>query len=284
MRLVSTFFTGLFFAGFVMLATSPLLIAGIGATAWVMKGELFNALEGVSVFGLREKDGRLDGRMVNVNFQTAHVLMPGDPRPRRLLLRLEVTNADVFASRPGEGRIRLDAWPLDAATDLKNPALYTIVAPGRSAIVADDSTLVVDHGSRRSVYALSSGAWLYDADTAPAAFAAEGERRRVVALSAVEEDMPSRTVAVLTYATGQMTLKRVMLTADDPTRARMLRSSMTMIRPVARMDDASRRMIDLSLPAGMVRIPVNGDDLDLAKAQVPPGLGLVELKPWRTGR
>ncbi|MBC7951157.1 MAG: hypothetical protein H7Z12_04945 [Rhodospirillaceae bacterium] len=54
-----------------------------------------------------------------------------------------------------------------------------------------------------------------------------------------------------------------------------------MIRPVARMDDASRRMIDLSLPAGMVRIPVTGDDLDIAKAQVPPGLALVELKPWR---
>ncbi|MBC7907994.1 MAG: hypothetical protein H7Y60_14785, partial [Rhodospirillaceae bacterium] len=269
MRLVWTFLTGLFFAGFVMLATSPLLVAGLGVTAWAMKGELFNALEGVSVFGLREKDGRLDGRMVNVYFQTAHVLMPGgDPRPRRLLLRLEVTNADVFASRPGEGRVRLDAWPLDAAMDLKQPALYTVIAAGRSAVVGDDGTLVVDHGSRRSIYTLANGTWLYDADMAPASFATEGERRRVVALSAVEEDMPPRTVAVLTYATAQVTLKRVLVTADDPTRARMLRSSMAMIRPVARMDDASRRMIDLSLPAGMVRIPVTGDDLDIAKAQV----------------
>ncbi|MBX9633850.1 MAG: hypothetical protein K2X44_02620, partial [Magnetospirillum sp.] len=142
----------------------------------------------------------------------------------------------------------------------------------------------VEHGSRRSIYALASGAWLYDADMAPATFATEGERRRVVAVSTVEEDMPPRTVAVLTYATSQATLKRVMVTADDPTRARLLRSSMGMIRPVARMDDASRRMIDLSLPAGLIRIPVNGDDLDLAKAQVPPGLGLAELKPWRSAR
>lgn len=284
MRLVWTFFIGLFFAGFVMLATSPLLVAGLGLTAWVMKGEMFNALEGVSVFGLREKDGRLDGRMVNVYFQTALVMMSGDPRPRRLLLRLEVTNADVFASRPGEGRVRLDAWPLDAAVDLTKPALYTVIAPGRSALVVDDGTMVVEHGTRRSVYTLASGAWLYDADSAPASFAAEGERRRVVALSTVEEDMPPRTVAVLTYASSQMTLMRVMITADDPTRARLLRSSMAMIRPVARMEDASRRIIDLSLPAGMVRIPINGDDLDLAKAQVPPGLALVELKPWREAR
>lgn len=284
MRLVWTFFIGLFFAGFVMLATSPLLVAGLGLTAWVMKGEMFNALEGVSVFGLREKDGRLDGRMVNVYFQTALVMMSGDPRPRRLLLRLEVTNADVFASRPGEGRVRLDAWPLDAAVDLTKPALYTVIAPGRSALVVDDGTMVVEHGTRRSVYTLANGAWLYDADSAPASFAAEGERRRVVALSTVEEDMPPRTVAVLTYASSQMTLMRVMITADDPTRARLLRSSMAMIRPVARMEDASRRIIDLSLPAGMVRIPINGDDLDLAKAQVPPGLALVELKPWREAR
>lgn len=284
MRLGWTFLIGLFFAGFVMLVTAPLLVAGLGLTAWVAKAEMFNALEGVSVFGLREKDGRLDGRMVNVNFQIAHVLMPGDPRPRRLLLRLDVTNADVFASRPGEGRIRLDAWPMDAAMDLKQKALFTVIAPGRSATVAEDGTLVVEHGSRRSVYTLAGGIWLYDADLAPATFTTEGERRRVVALSAVEEDMPSRTVAVLTYATSQAILKRVMITAEDPIRARLLRSSAALIRPVARMDDASRRIIDLSLPAGLVRIPMNGDDLDIANAQVPLGLGLTELKPWRAAR
>jgi hypothetical protein len=281
MRAVWSFFIGLFFAGFVLLVTSPVIVAGVGLAAWALRGEVYNALDGVSVFGLREKDGRLDGRMVNVNFQTAHVLMPNEPRPRRLLLRLEVTNADVFAGRPGEGRVRLDAWPLEGADDVNKPALYTIVAPGRTASVAEDGTLVVDHGQRRSVYTLVSGTWLYDADAAPASFAADGERRRFVALSAVEEDMPVRTVAVLTYATAQATLKRVMLTADDPTRARLLRSSAAMIRPVARMEDATRRTIDLTLPAGVVRIPVNGDDLDLAKAQLPAGLGLVELKPWK---
>lgn len=281
MRLVWTFFVGLFFAGFIMLATSPLLVVGVGVTAWALKGDLFSALGGESVFGLREKDGHLDGRMVNVNFQTALVQMAGDPRPRRLLLRLEVTDADVFASRPGEGRVRLDSWSLNSVEDVRKPALYTVVAPGRSAAISEDGMLVVENGVRRSVYALANGSWLYDADANPATFTVDGDRRRYVALSSVEEDMPAQTVAVLTYATAQMALRRVMVTADDPTRARLLRASVAMIRPVARLDDFSRRTIDLSLPSGMVRILVSGDDLDLANAQIPPGLALVELKPWQ---
>lgn len=280
MRLVWTFLTGVAFAGFVMLISSPLLLAGIGVSAWLLKGSAFSALSGESVFGIREKDGRLDGRMVNVNFQTMHVAVPGDPRPHRMLLRLEVINADVFASRPGEGRVRLDAWPLDGVEDVRRPALYTIVAPGRAASLSDDGTLLVEHGARRSVYALAGGQWLYDWESPPSSYNVDGERRRTVALAPAEEDMPARTIAVLTLATAQAVLKRVMIVADDPTRARLLRSSVGMIRPVPRFDDATRRTIDLSLPAGLMRIPVVGDDLDIANAQIPQGLRLVELKAW----
>lgn len=283
MRFVWTFLIGIAFAGFVMLMSSPLLVAGIGVAAWAWKGTTFNALSGESVFGIREKDGRLDGRMVNVSFQTMHVAVPGDPRPRRMLLRLEVTNADVFASRPGEGRVRLDAWPLDGVEDVRKPALYTIVAPGRAATLADDGTLIVEHGARRSVHSLAGGQWLYDWESVPASYAAEGDRRRIVALASVEEDMPPRAIAVLTLATAQTVLKRVMIVADDSTRARLLRSSVGMIRPVPRLDDVNRRTIDLSLPAGLMRIPVVGDDLDLANAQIPAGLRLVELKAWGRG-
>lgn len=283
MRHVWTFLIGIAFAGFVMLVSSPLLLTGISVAAWLLKGITFSALSGESVFGVREQDGRLDGRLVNVTFHTQHVAMAGEPRPRRMLLRLEVTNADVFASRPGEGRVRLDAWPLDGVADVKRPALYTIVAPGRAANLAEDGTLVVERSSRRSVYALSNGAWLFDWEALPASFVAEGERRRMVALASVEEDMPAQSVAVLTLATAQAVLKRVMIVADDATRARLLRSSISMVRPVPRLDEATRRTIDLSLPAGLMRIPVNGDDLDLATAQVPPGLRLVELTAWGKG-
>lgn len=283
MRFVWTFLIGIAFAAFVMAVSSPLLVVGGAAVSWAVKSHSFSALSGESVFGVRDNDGRLDGRMINVSFQTMHVAMSGDPRPRRLLLRLEVTNADVFASRPGEGRVRLDAWPLDGVEDVRGPALYTIVAPGRAATLSDDGTLLVEHGGRRSVYALAGGQWLYDWEAPPATFTAEGDRRRVVALASAEEDMPPRTIAVLTLATPQAVLKRVVVVADDPTRARLLRSSVAMIRPVPRMDDATRRTIDLSLPSGTMRIPVNGDTLDLDHAQVPQGLHLLDLAPWGPG-
>jgi len=280
MRFVWTFLSGIAFAACVMVVSSPLVLASMGLAAWALRGPTFNALSGESVFGVRDQDGRLDGRMINVSFQTTHVTMPGDLRPRRLLLRLEVTNADVFASRPGEGRVRLDAWPLDTVEDLSKPPLYTVVAPGRAATIADDGTMVVEHATRRSVYSLAGGQWLYDWETPPASFVGEGDRRRIVALAPVEEDMPPRSIGVLTLASAQAALKRVLIVADDPTRARLLRSSVSMIRPVPRLDDASRRTVELSLPAGLMRIPVVGDKFDLAKAQVPPGLALVELTPW----
>lgn len=281
MRYAWTFFAGLAFAGFILLATSPLLVVGVGVGAWAARGQLFNALAGESVFGVRERAGRLEGRSVNVGFRMVMVPVPGEPRPRRLLLRLEVTDSDVFASGPAEGRVRLDAWPLDGADDVKKPALYTVVAPGRAATLDEDGTLVVERGSRRSIYALSSGTWLYDAESQVSSFALEGDRRRVIAVSSAEDDMPPGSVAVLTYATNQTVLKRVLLSASDPTRARLLRSSVGLTRAVARLEDATRRTLDLPLPAGTVRIPMTGDDLDLARAQVPAGLSLVELKPWK---
>lgn len=281
MRLAWTFFAGLIFAGFIFLATSPLLMVGVGIGAWVTRGQTFSALSGESVFGVRGEDGRLDGRLVNVGFRLVMVPVAGDPRPRRLLLRLAVTDADVFAAGSAAGRVRLDAWALDGAEDVRKPALYTIVAPGRAASIEDDSTLVVEQGSRRSVYALASGSWLYDTDAAVSAFTLDGERRRIVAVSTAEDDMPAGSVAVLTYATSQAVLKRVLITASDPSRARLLRSSVALTRAVARLEDATRRTLDLPLPAGTVRIPMNGGDLDLARAQLPVGLGLAELKPWR---
>jgi hypothetical protein len=281
MRFAWTFLAGLTFAGFVFLATSPLLLLGAGVGAWVKRGQAYSALSGESVFGVRVRDGRLDGRLVNVNFRMVMVPVAGDPRPRRLLLRLAVTDGDAFASGPAEGRVRLDAWPLNDADDINKAAMYTIVAPGRSASIEDDSTLVVEHGIRRSVYALASGTWLYDTDAVVATFSLEGERRRVVAVATAEDDMPAGSVAVLTYATNQTVLKRVLVTASDPARARLLRSSVSMTRAVARMEDSTRRILDLPLPSGTVRIPMNGDDLDLAHAQLPAGLGLAELKAWR---
>lgn len=280
MRFAWTFYAGLAFAGLTLLISAPLW-AGIFVAGWVLRGELWTTLSGESLFAVRNEDGRTSGRMINVGFRTIMVAVPGEPRPRRLLLRLEVRNPNVFAEGGGEGRVRLDAWPMDDAVDLRKPAMYTVVAPGTGATVDEDGMLVVERGARRSAYALASGRWLFDSDTQSARFAHENERQRHVALATADDELPAGAIAVLTYASAQSAVRRLLLTASDPLRARMLRTSVPLTRPVARHEDATGRVVELPLPAGLVRIPMVGDDLDLARATVPAGLALTEIRPWR---
>lgn len=284
MRNAWTFIAGVLFAGFVMLWSAPvavvmLLLAGSGGQL-----NLFHAFSGESVFGARDVDGRLQARMANVAFRPLLVAMPGEPRPRRLLTRLEVIDGDVFdGSGRSLGRVRLDAWPLDQSADLMNAPLYTVVAPGRKASLDDDGFLNVENGTRHSVYALSSGQWLFDYDGTVAGFAAEGEPRRLLAAAAADDEMPAGSVAVVTYASPQGVIARLLVSAADSTRARLLRTSVSLVRPTLRVDSAGFRWVELSMPAGTIRVPLMGDRLDLARAEVPVGLRLGEFKSWQGG-
>lgn len=280
MRILGTFMAGFGFAVVVMVITAPLWLLAAGTTLWSLRDTMFSALEGESVFGLRERDGHLEGRVINVGFHAAQVLVPDDPRPRRILLRLEVVDADVFSAEAGEGRVRLDAWRLDRPADLKQPPLYTIVAPGRGASLPDDGTLVVDRGQRRSVYSLSAGAWLFDADSPVTSFNADGDRRRFIAVSVAEDDLPPTSLAVLTYASPQAALRRLLVATNDPSLAKLMRSAIPVVRPVVRTEGNATRVVDLALPAGTIQIPMAGDDLDLTRMRTPPGIVVTEFKPW----
>ena len=279
MRGLGTFLAGVCFAAYVLVWSAPVLVAlsllgGLGG-----RFNLFEAVSGESVFGVRERDGQLQARMVNVNFHIAMVPIADEPRPRRLLLRLETVDVDVFDASRGEGQVRLDAWAMDGGRDMLRTPLYTVVAAGDDAGIEDDSLLVVSRGARRTAYALVSGRWLYEADGAVATFALEGERR-LVAVAAADEEMPVEAVAVVSYASIQAPLRRLLIVAADPSRARLLRSAVSLIRPVARLEDATHRWIDLALPAGTVRIPMASGTLDLARAEIPAGLALREMLPW----
>lgn len=280
MRFAWTFYAGLTFAGLTLLISMPLL-GGAVLAGWLMRGELWTTLAGESVFAVRNEDGRTAGQMVNVGFRTIMVAMPGQPRPRRLLMRLEVRNPDVFANSRGEGRVRLDAWPMDDAVDLKKPAAYTIIAPGTVANIDDDAILMVERGTRRSAYSLANGTWLFDADAPTTRFAQDNERQRYVALAVADDEWPAGSVAVLTYASNQGPIRRLLIGTTDPARARMLKLSVPLTRPVARHEDATARVVELPLAAGLIRIPMNGDDLDLAKATLPAGMKTTEIKPWK---
>jgi hypothetical protein len=279
MRVLWILPVGFLFALFILLVTSPMQVLTGGMLANWLRGDVFSALSGESVFGIRDLDGRLDGRLVNVGFHTLWIRADGDPRPRRLLLRLEVANGDVFANRMGEGRIRFDAWPMDGAADLHRPPLYSVVAVGRMATV-EETVLKVDHGSRHSVYGLADGSWLYDYDVPPVVVPMENDMRRVVVLSSADADVVPGGIAVLSLASDRKTFRRLVIVAQDATRARLLRSGLASVHPVLRSDDPALRSIDLALSVGIVRLPLVGGDFDLARAQLPQGLDLVELRPW----
>lgn len=282
MRNAWTFIAGLLFAGFVMLWSAPVALVMVVLAASSGSVNLFHAFSGESVFGAREVDGRLEARMVNVSFRPMMLVLPGDPRPRRLLLRLEVMDADVFnGSNQGLGRVRLDAWPLDQSVDLLQPPLYTLVVPGRQAVLDDGGLLTVANGNRHGAYSLSSGQWLFDYDGSFASFTVEGERRRYLAAAAADDEMPPGSVAVVSYAGPQGLITRLLVTASDTTRARLLRTSVSLIRPAVRQDPAGGRWIDLAMPAGTIRVPMLGDTVDINRAEVPVGLALSEFKNWK---
>ncbi len=282
MRLLWTFVAGVLFAGLTTLVSAPLL-GGAAVVAWLSRGPLWTTLSGQSYFAVREDQGGMVGRIDNIAFHPIEVAPPGAVRPRRLLARLEVTTTE-FSESSAEGRVRLDTWPLDGIADLGKPPLYTVVVPGRGASLDPDGTMIVERpGTRRSTYSLADGNWLFDSDTPSAVFSTDGGNKRTVALAQADDDMPSGSVAVLTYATPRRVIRRLLLSADNPVRGRFLRGTVTMVRPVARLLDTSRRVLEVSLPAGTLRIAFVGDDLDLASAQVPAGLQLEELRPWKTG-
>ena len=94
------------------------------------------------------------------------------------------------------------------------------------------------------------------------------------------EKVPAGAVAVLSYASAERVIRRVLISASDGARARFLRGAAAMTRPVARLEDVRRRVLEVPMGAGTLRLGINGDDLDLQGAEVPAGLKLTELKPW----
>lgn len=278
MRLLWTFFAGLIFTALALAVSAP-VVGGVGVALWLARGPLWTTLSGHSYFAIRDEDGRLAGKTVNVGFHLLPLPASGDTPARRLLLRLEVASSE-FAAPNGDERVRLDAWPLEGAPDLKRRPLYTLTVPGRAATIDPDGTLTVERGGRHSAYALGNAAWLYDSDVPVATFTGAGERKRVVALAVADDDLGAGATGVLAYASAERAIRRLVIAAADPMRGRALRTAVALTRPVTRIDDGSERVLEVPLPAGTLRIPFVGDDLAIERAEIPDGLSLAEIRPW----
>jgi hypothetical protein len=279
MRKLWAFYAGVIVAVVVTMFTLPIVVV-VAAVMAVTNGSRHDdsTLTGGSSFLVRDDKGRMAVRQINRSFSTASVMMPGEPRPRRLLLSQEVVVPDALGR--AEGRVRVDAWLLESAADLKKTPIYSMLANGTALSLGDDGLMWVERAGRRSAYGLADGLWLFDSDSPVVTLSPDGESRRLAAVSAAEDDMPTRSVAVIAYATQTKVLRRVLLVADDPFRARALRAATTGMRLVLRQDDGGRRVLELPLAAGVVRLPVKADDIDLAAATVPSGLRLIPFHPW----
>ncbi|WP_245651334.1 hypothetical protein [Paramagnetospirillum marisnigri] len=234
------------------------------------------AMTGASGFSIRDESGRYVTTMNNTNFSILSVPLVGEPRPRRILARLQVRLGE-----DGEGQAVLDAWPMAGPSDFRKGTAYTIRSPANAAYLGDDSLFWTERAGRKTAYSLSDGARLFDADLPLLQFVFEPELRRMAAVAVAEDEFTARGVAVISYAAPGRVLRRVVLVADDTFRANTLRATITATRLVSFTDDAlGGRVIDLPLAAGSVRIPVTPQDMDLSRAKLPAGLRLVPIQPW----
>lgn len=280
MRRFWAFFAGIFFGGAILMWTAPLVVIAVAVAAVLGHTDLFSAFSGESVFGVREEAGRLQGRLINTSFQTIHVALAEGQPPRRLVVRLDMRDADVFDDA-AVGQVRVDAWPLEAARDMMTPPLYTVKAPGRGAVLGEDGVLTITRDQRRSAFALADGRWLADADGPLLMTTGAGGALRLIAVARADDDDVPGAVATITYASPWKVMQRFVLRADDAARARGLKNGLEPARLVLASAPGQAQSLDIALGAGVVRIPLAADALHGGQAALPVGLDLAEIKPWR---
>jgi hypothetical protein len=87
---------------------------------------------------------------------------------------------------------------------------------------------------------------------------------------------------VLEYAAEDQVIREALLTCDDPQRARLLRSYQDSTRMLAGTPRGLTLSISQNFPSPpdtvTIAVPILNDDLDVARATLPPGLHLAAWK------
>jgi hypothetical protein len=239
-----------------------------------------------------------DGETVeihNVAWQYTGTQVPGRPADERLLLRTTTHQKDFVGDIPEPGALTLEAWPL--GVDPKQKPLYSVKLEADSAHTLDNCLWVIDRGyvdvPMWSIHRLGDGRHLFDTHVELVRFTvsrADGTPR-YAGLDVPADDTPDarlrepHVVAVLVYAAEDRVLREVLITDDKPAEARQMRSFADETQEVAFLETPARRLkIAFShnypdAPATVeVSVPLLKDDLDVAHAQLPPG---VHIAAWR---
>jgi hypothetical protein len=272
------------------------LLAAVATVALCVDQKSFRAESASTAAFTAEKNGEQTLEIHNVTYQWTAMGVPGGPGEERLLLRTTTHSKNVAGDIPEAGAVTLEAWPL--GVDPRQNPLYTIHVSGSGAHTLDTDFWVVDRGSEDvdwwSVYKLGTGQHLFDTYVQVLRFSLtrDVETPRYVGLEMPPDDASDprlrdpHVVGVVSYAAGDRVIREILLTHTDARRAAELRAYEDTTRTVSLVESPSRRLritfrdsVDDSraAPAEAI-IPLKGDDLDAAGAQLTSGL---HAAPWR---
>ena len=232
----------------------------------------------------------------NVSYEVTADFVPGRPRGERLLLRKTTSSKQILGEIGLDSTTTLEAWPLGA--DPKQKPLYVVKASAVGGQSVDSALFVAERGLEEvswwSVYRLGTGQHLFDSYVPVISFSISRETlaSRYVGLEVPPDDTADarlkkpNVVAVLTYASEAGVKREALLTCDDPRQALLLRSYPDTTRTLSTSEGHPPLSLKLTFESNYpsppspvnITIPLTGDDLDLAHAQLPPHLHLTAWK------
>jgi hypothetical protein len=244
-------------------------------------------------YGGRPGEEKLE--ITNVAYEVTAAFIPGRPQGERLVLRKTTKRAETAGEMDIQASVTLDAWPL--RTDLSAKPVYTITATGTEGHTLDGTLFVVNRNLEEidwwTVYKLGSGKKLFDTYTPVLGFsiARETLTMRYVGLDVPEDRTTDarlkepHVVAIVTYASAENVIREALLTHEDPKQAALLRSFADATRTTRSLDSPAlgvRLTILHNFPAKSepvtIEIPIAGDTLDLAHAQLPAKMHLTAFR------
>ncbi len=253
--------------------------------------------QSTSTFSLGIKDNQQTVEISNVAYEVTSAGIPGRPTDERLVLRKTTHTKHVVDDIGEEATTTVEAWPL--GTDFRQKPVYALKVDGVDPTVLEGEVLQVSRGLEDvqwwSLYKLANGEHLFDTYTPLTKFSISREilTMRYAGMEVPPDDAKDarlkdpHVVAILTYASATKVIREALITADDVKQAALLRSyadSAHIVEGVERdaVVHSLRVTIRQHYPSApnpvVLTIPLAGDDLDPAHAQVPARLHIAAWK------
>jgi hypothetical protein len=224
--------------------------------------------------------------ITNVAFEVVGPGIPGRPMDERLVLRKTTQTKQVLGEVGMEATTTIAAWPLGA--DFMQKPVYSITVYGTDPKTLNNEVLVMSRGLEEvewwSIYKLGTGEHLFDTDAPLVQFSTRHDERvlRYVGIEVPPDDTVDtrlkapNVVGVLTYASSEGVIREALVTADSPQNARLLRSFADSTHTLEFANGRIVLAISRNYPARAstvsIAVPVDGDDLDLSRSQLPAGI------------